>query len=395
MIENLQSVMGSVVEDGHVIYAPGAAADKTSPLGDVAAGDNFKSFQADLGKWLHNNNHFSQSASVTAVPIYAIGFSCFSVAWSSSSLGLLPERLCQPYVYYLGTSVRVHGINLSALVAATRVGGLIDGSSPVSLADLCQLSRTARAVLGVHLFGFTENGTLGGHNFDFPTSFDEHEALLAQWLHNIIQWTKEEIERILEEDPRPTKPTHDYPVETLICNTSDSWCTIENIACWGRRYPAPFDDPADHESEIENESQSDLMNLLINDEGNELTLFGTSPIESAVGKAGGLDPHAVVNTTLDGHELHDPNNPADCPKPLDSEGDWRTNTWNGCSQVLRAPHQYPNGNIAMRTRGYGVGALPRINQEQGPRIFKKVDEQMKAAIENAPGNLCSSQASSE
>ena len=214
------------------------------------------------------------------------------------------------------------------------------------------------------------------------------------------------LDQFVRRDARASEPeaTHDYWVETPICGVSKSPCTLENIACWGCRYPAPFEDLSNHDHEIENDELSDLGNKVVvkADLGGyvvgpyKVGLGGTpNPIETAVGTAGELDANAIANTTRQGHIFHDSDIPEGCAKSSNTTGDWKTSTWNGCSQVHRIPHRDAGGNITMRTRGYGDGPWATINDWQGPLIFEDLDEQMKTAAEQAGDNLCTSQAPSD
>ena len=186
---------------------------------------------------------------------------------------------------------------------------------------------------------------------------------------------------------------HDFHQETEICNVTEqtkSWCTLENVACWGRHYPAPYDDEADHETAISNEAESELGNcMFVAGEKTCWSWLNTNPIRTKVGVEGGLSEHELVNGTLSGHILHDPNSPSDCPKPLNKDKDWMTSTPNGCSQTHRVPH-LENGKITMRTRGFGSGPYADFNDEQGPLIFKDLDGAMKKAMSSKTDKLCPS-----
>ena len=364
------------------MFAPGTAGDKAAPSGDAPVDHRFTSFYADLGKWLNDPTHFARNISVTTAPVYALGWSC-TPEWSDPLAGFFPVSLCQPYILYVGQRVELDGVNLSALAAAIRIGPFLDGSEGPSALDLWSLSRVARSVLGVHLFGFRDDGE---YNFDIPEDVNELHALFVRYVFVIVDVVDETIEAV---EGYFTK--HDYHVETDICVVTEetaSWCTLDNIACWGRHYPAPHEDESDHEKPITNGAESEQGNcMIILSEEHCVEGFEPNPIRTAVGSEGGLPKHAIANTTLPGHWFDDENNPEGCPKKLNNDKDWKTGTPNGCSQVYREPH-LEDGKIAMRTRGYGKGDLAPINDQQGPLIFGKLDEQMKGAMKEAPDHLC-------
>ena len=391
MIENLQSVMGSTVVDEHLVFAPGTATDKTKPSGDIAVTHAITSFYADLGKWMNDSTHFAKNISATTTPVYAVGWSCTPV-WSDPIAGFFPVSLCQPYIRFVGLNVKLEGVNLSALAAASRIEPFLSGSERPSVLDLWNLSRIARSVLGVHLFGFNDNGELGDYNFDISEEVDELRALLVHYLHELMRIGKD-----MHENKQAESGTHDYSVETEICTVTEetkAWCTLANIACWGRHYPAPYLDESDHQKAVKNDAESKLGNcLIIGGEKSCVSWMGPNPIKTAVGTEGGLPENAIANTTLPGHLFHDPNNPKVCPKKL-NEGDWKTSPPNKCSQVYREPH-LQDGKITMRTRGYGSGANAEINQAQGPLIFADLDQSMVEAMNSKSDKLCPAGSKSE
>lgn len=385
MIENLRSVMGKSVVDGHVVFAPGTAKDKTEPSGDVAVDHEFTSFYADLAKWLNVSSHFAKNISAKTTPVYALGWYC-TPAWSDPLSGFFPASLCQPYIQFVGLQVKLEGVNLSALATASLFDLYLDGSKNITHADLWRMSRIARSILGVHLFGFNEDGELGDYFFDIGPGVHELSALFVRYLFVVIEAGEnatQAVGKYFEE--------HDYHVETEICTQTKetkTWCTLENIACWGRHYPAPYEDRSNHEKPITNGAVSDLGNcMIVGEEEYCFEEFDPNPIRTAVGTKGNLPEHAIANTTLTGHWFHDENNPKGCPKKLNDDKDWKTSTPNGCSQVYREPH-LEDGKITMRTRGFGKGNLARVNDAQGPLIFAEVDKQMSGAMNKAPGRLC-------
>ncbi len=393
-IENLKSLMGSAVEDGHVVFAPGTAADKTKPSGDVAVTHEFTSFYADLAKWLNDPAHFAKNISITRIPVYGLGWVC-GPGWSDPLFGFFPQSFCQPYIVLVGYATKVDGVSLSALAASTWIEPFLDGSEGPSKQDLWALSRIARSVLGVHLFGFSDDGELGGHNFDIKEAVEEATALFVGFVFEVVEFVDETTETVVK-----FFTEHDYHVETEICTVTDetkSWCTLENIACWGRHYPAPYEDESDHNKPIANGAESKLSNCMIFDEEKYCDRFGIrdpNPILTAVGTAGKLSEHAIANTTLAGHIFHDKDNPAECPKKLNDDKDWKTSTPNGCSQVYREPN-LQDSKITMRTRGYGKGKWGPLNDQQGQPIFSELDKKMIGAINKAPDRMCPSQQESE
>jgi len=131
--------------------------------------------------------------------------------------------------------------------------------------------------------------------------------------------------------------------------------TIENIACWGLHYPAPYEDPADYDKPITN-----CMIIGRKSMYDPIGIRDPNPIRTTVGVKGKIGRHAIANTTLPGHIFHGKGNPEGCPKKLKDDKDWKTSAPNGCSQVYHEPN-LDKGKITMRTRGYGKGNLGRLN----------------------------------
>ncbi len=184
-IENLKSLMGSAVEDGHVVFAPGTAADKTKPSGDVAVTHEFTSFYADLAKWLNDPAHFAKNISITRIPVYGLGWVC-GPGWSDPLFGFFPQSFCQPYIVLVGYATKVDGVSLSALAAAAWIELFLTGEKGPMKQDMWNLSRVTRSVLGVHLFGFNEDGEQGEHNLDFVKDAVEQRIFFAIYRRELV-----------------------------------------------------------------------------------------------------------------------------------------------------------------------------------------------------------------
>ena len=191
-----------------------------------------------------------------------------------------------------------------------------------------------------------------------------------------------EEEKKKEEEKSWPPIEHDYAVDTEICSNSEnpSWCRIENIACWAKRYYAPgkeggYGRPA---------TQGETVNLEYRGTDN--------PIRVAAGPNFGLPANAVAQITQDGHALHNEDmgqwGPGDfqCPKPIEispvgTRNNDRSTPPAHCNQVYREPYKH-NGKIYMHTRGTGnAGAgLDNLNELFGRGLFGGLDGQMKQAI---------------
>ncbi len=186
---------------------------------------------------------------------------------------------------------------------------------------------------------------------------------------------------------------HDYAVDTEICSTADSWCKIENIACWGRRYHAPnkytgYGKPVKH-------GETAILTY------EQLGFIPTyNPIRVATGPEFGLSEHAVAQITQHGHSLHNEDmgewgdGEFGCPKPvevapIDTPETERTVSPAHCNQVYRVPYEH-NGKIYMHTRGTGNSGpgLDNITQNRAPGLFGGLDGEMVAAINADSDHLC-------
>ena len=56
--------------------------------------------------------------------------------------------------------------------------------------------------MGVHLFGFSDDGELGGHNFDIPKDANELHALLVRYWYELMRIGKEKLEEPQEKPGR-------------------------------------------------------------------------------------------------------------------------------------------------------------------------------------------------
>jgi hypothetical protein len=222
----------------------------------------------------------------------------------------------------------------------------------------------------VHSFGFDDSGIRQPTNHGEDTDAEEKAAAMIQFSYMLMTAGV----NILIQQGKP----HDYQVENEICDTSQAFCTLANIACWGRHFHAPLEDKDGHDSPVQNGDISDL----------EDALWHENHIKTGVGAAAGLPPNAIGNVTEPNHAFHDEDGPGfgSCPQPVSGQG---TGPVNECSQVYREPFE-SGGKIKMRTRGFGDNKCATINQEAGPLIFDDLDQAMIEAIMNAPDGLCPS-----
>ena len=192
---------------------------------------------------------------------------------------------------------------------------------------------------------------------------------------------------------------HDFQVdESEICDAADpddptaaQWCTIENIACWGRYYHAPgkdvdrdrVSDATDYRCPIVNEQEVPLWTF---------GLTGHDSIKVAVGTAGGLPANAVGQITLGDHVFNNPNSGGfgtganECPKPV-SENGLGNDPPQHCNQVYRIPEQR-GSKIFMNTRGTGEHGWDWINEIAGPGMFEGLDQVMRNAIKQDANRIC-------
>lgn len=378
MIENLDAVMGNGVGEEYTVIAPGIQPNKAMPAGGTAIDQNFKSFYGDLAAWMTKPSYFGENIMTTTIPVYAVGYVCTFITpgWQDNISGFLPLSFCYPYIYVVGFQTVQYGVNFSALSASTYANNVFIGGGPVADSDLWQISQIIYNILGVHAFGFDENGTKHQTNHDETNSEELKKKQMRDWVASIAWYYYGPGG---PPDPLILGLPHDYKVETPICSTSQSWCTLANIACWARHYHAPRDDgdfsePAEH---------GDIVDL----EG----YISPNPIRVGVGAAAGLPPNAIGNVTQPGHILHDIDGPGwpTCPKPVPNQGDGTPPGYSECSQVYREP-DIESGQVIMRTRGTGDNPFGGPNQWEGPDIFKDLDEAMKQAILNTPGRMCPS-----
>ena len=196
-----------------------------------------------------------------------------------------------------------------------------------------------------------------------------------------------------EEESEPSQELgHDYRVDnSAICSTTDSWCTLTNIACWGRYYHAldkdsnedKISDAADYEIAATNGAEVDLR------------IVGKDPIKVATGL--GVNGHGLAQIPLTGHVFYGANAGAwgedanECPQPVSDSGLGKDPPTH-CNQVYREPEERDDGKIYMNTRGTGEHRFDAINNWVGPGIFRRLDGMMISAIDKAlesnPGHEC-------
>ncbi len=377
-LQNLSLIMGSSVTDEYIIFAPGTTLDKTRPSGIRAIDNEVKAFMDDIGRWFNKATHFTDNMQVTERPIYGIGFHC-GVIWHYDEAGFQPSYLCTIGFELVDWEQVVFGINLDALSASNEIQKIFQDLVDDDLVDgdLWQLSQIIKAVFGVQAFGFDDNGVRHPTNHGGDSPLEERWSAFGTMVET---WGR----AMIASATVLTNRWHDFSVETVICQQAEPGCTLANIACWLRRYPAPFRNDSDHAAQIINGQQYLLKGIWGEAWPNNVRSFrgdATSPPLNSP-----LPQDAVANVTLPGHVFHRSSNPEppECPKPV--PGDWQTGPWNYCDQTYRQPATLPTSEIAIRTRGFGMNRKAHLNQIAGPRIFRSLDNKMKGAFSAAGGD---------
>ena len=372
MIEGLQAVMGSTVVDDYIVFAGGSAADKTAPQGATEINADFSTFTTDLSQWLNDDQHFANNIMLTVIPRFSIRFGCSGgFNWFDGISGFLSRGFCGPSFRLTSFIPVQYGINFDALAASSHIESIYENIENISDDDLWQLSLITKNIFNVHSFGFDDSGIRQPTNHGEDTDAEEKTAAMIQFSYMLMAAGQD----VVAQKPNVT---HDYQHETEICSTSEAFCTLANIACWGRHFHAPLEDKEEHDSPVQNGDISDL----------EDALWYENHIKTGVGAAAGLPPNAIGNVTEPNHAFHDEDGPGfgSCPQPVSGQG---AGPVNECSQVYREPFE-SGGKIKMRTRGFGDNKWAAINQKAGPIIFDDLDQAMIEAIMNAPGGLCPS-----
>ncbi|MEM8682945.1 MAG: hypothetical protein AAGF72_05905 [Pseudomonadota bacterium] len=371
IIERVDQVMGSGYEQELAVYAPGTAQNKTVPQGSAQVTENFRSYFVELARWMNNENYFAENINNLFIPIFAYGYSCRQGYWYDSIFGFVDGGYCAPYVYFAGFRQVQYGVNFSSLSTSTHMDRAANAGTTPSENDLWQISQVARSVIGVHLFGFDINGnrwtTNNGGDDDAENRFNAFQA----FVYFAMAAAEGESQSYPEHE-------HDYKVETSICSTTETWCTLANIACWARHFHAP-DKQGGYDSPAENGDEAVLTG----------PLGGDNPIRVGVGTAAGLPENAIGQITQDGHVFHNDEMAGwpTCPQTVSQQGNGTPPP--ACNQVYREPYTQ-NGQISMRTRGTGENNYDWANDLFGPGTFEELDEDMIEAILNKADRLCPS-----
>jgi hypothetical protein len=361
-----------------VVFAPGTASNKERPQGFAEMTDDVKSFVDDIARWSNDEDYFANNINTVLIPVFSVGFSfCRNSSPWSEFVYSYRGRSCIPYLFQSGWRTVQYGVNFDALAVSGYLDALHGTDGPTDN-DLWQISQVFFGVFGVHAFGFDTSGTR--HTTNFVADDEEEERILAT-----IEWYSFVIRTFPLDDPsRPAVPGwHNYPVDNNICSTSQSWCTLENIACWGRHYHAL--------GKVGEEGEDPYAEPVENGEVVPLDLGPTvDPIRVGVGEAAGLPEHAVAQITQPDHIFHnhDMGQWETCPQTVPDQG--RGTPPQICNQVYREPYVGTDGDIHMSTRGSGWHYWPVTNQVLGPLIFEALDEDMIEAIQNDPDHLCPS-----
>lgn len=217
MIERIDQVMGSGFEQELAVFAPGTAANKTTPQGNTQVDANFMSFFIDIARWMNNEKYFANNIHTTQIPIYAFGYFCTTNVWYDTTFSFFSGGLCFPYVYVVGYQTVQYGVNFSALSATIHMNNATknmnnEANSVGELSEnaLWEISQIARNVIGVHLFGFDTNGnrhtTNHGGDDDAKNRF---KAFYSFALFSIATARNTSLSFSEHE--------HDYTVETTTC----------------------------------------------------------------------------------------------------------------------------------------------------------------------------------
>ena len=260
------------------------------------------------------------------------------------------------------------------------------------------LSLYSAWIMGYRSFSVAFSGTLLiDNNVSVEVSVDVcypieiHQTYIFSFMGNLIYFgpdTNPFEEDDEEEESEPSQELgHDYRVDdSAICSTSDTWCTLTNIACWGRYYHA-----LDKDANGDGVSNADDYLIAATDGSDvNLRIVGEDPIKVATGL--GASGHGLAQIPQQGHIFYSASAGAwgTCPQPV-SEAGLGNDPPVHCNQVYREPEE-KNGQIYMNTRGTGEHLFDTINIWVGPSIFRSLDEDMIAAIQDAlrnnPGHEC-------
>ena len=368
IIERIDQVMGSGFEQELAVYAPGTEFNTSVPQGSAQVTDDFRSFFLDLARWMNDENYFDDNINATLIPIYHFGYFCSRGIWNPNIFAFRNGGNCGPYIYFGGFRTVQYGVNFSSMAATVHMNGA--GHTPPE-SVLWEISRVAESVIGARLFGFDPSGnrrtTNWGGDDDADNRFNSYWAFVGF----AMQAAADEVDTYSEHE-------HDYTVETPICSTSQSWCTLKNIACWGRIFHGPrkkagYDNPA------ENGGEYNLSGLFGDDD----------PVKVGVGAAAGLPENATAQIPLENHTLYNEEMAQwpTCPQTVPDQGAGTPPA--ACNQVYREPYiDTDSGQIKMRTRGTGENDWDWVNQRIGPGLMDRLDEDMIEAILNDADRLC-------
>ena len=339
---------------GYLVFAPGGQRGM-APLAVTAMGNAFHQFFDDLRESFKDSTYWSKNVHYTVAHVYSFGLTC-AINFSFGFGTAYADRwsACFPRIIRVDTVlVPAPAYNVDALAAKTVIDGILTSEDATSGARLFELSKAFERVIGAHLFGFTDSGERWDNPHDDARADREPAKSFANILIKLIGWFKR--------DETEAGVPHEFNESTLICEPNPahdpSHCTLDNMWCWLKKYPAPV--AKDVGETVEN--------------GAEVTLVGDNPIQVDVDEAS----RTIHNVTVDGHIFHNPAQKG-CPH---RPGQPAQPAATRCSQTRRQVDMR-DGGIWVDTQGQGSGPYPEVNELLGPYVFKNVDADLAwAALE--------------
>ncbi len=350
-LEGVQSVAPALY-DRYVVFAPGEPG-VSAPLGLRAVDEKFKSFFGELLEWTGNPTYFTDQLFATISPVFGFSFDC-SHDFGFSALMCLPV----PSVVGFQVVTAGGGYNPDAFVASIRIQTLDTIGHASGFNQTWQdLSQAFKNSIGVHAFGFRDDGSRVPTN-QHPSRLESPEKEANTVYGQLVNFYWMVLRQYADVTVPPPENwvEHHYDPVSVICDTSDPFCTLENVWCWAKRWPAPRQSGSEHIV-----SNGDLDDV-----------EGGYPIVTWV-----FDPdRRFVNETRQGHILHDPEMPTQPGCGNQPAGQIPPR----CSTVERVVKVSSDGSsILIETLGTGFNPpLAKTANEVGGRIiFRNVDRRIE------------------
>lgn len=334
---------------GYLVFAPGGRRGMT-PLAVTAMDNAFHQFFDDLRESFEDSSYWSKNVHYTVAYVYEFGLVCsvdlsfgfgtpFVDVWSACYPGISRgEAILVPAPAY----------SVDALSAKTVIDRILASNDATSGARLFELSKVFKRAIGAHLFGFRDSGARYGNPHDDTPAGQEPANSFINFMVRLIGW--------LKDDSTEAGTPHEWEITTVFCKPNPahnpSHCTVENVWCWLKKYPAPV---------AKNEGKTVA-------DGADLTLVGDNPVEVDVDDA----TRTLHNVTEDGHIFHNPAQTG-CPHRPGTPAQPVTTR---CAQTRRQVVKRADGTIVIETDGQGAGPYPEVNDALGPYKFRKVDRDM-------------------